>query len=493
MIYLSHTYLNKITGWRAWLASYLAGVLMIAAFAPFYVWPAIFVALPVFYHLSHHANSARDAARRGFFFGYGHAMAGTYWIANALLVDVEKFGWLIPFSVLGLSAVLAIWFALFGWWMHKLRSPRPLKNILRFAVLWVLIEYLRSIGMFGFPWNLAGYVSLASLHVAQLASIVGVFGLSFFVVLVGTLPVLGYRKAFVAIALIIGAAYGYGAWRIPETTALTNTTLRIVQPSIPQDVKWTPQGKMESLKLHADMTRAEKGITPDVIIWSESAFPYALRDDSLWPARLGSLLLQKQILITGSVRAKGEGPDFKIWNSMVAIDASGKVRATYDKHQLVPFGEFVPLRNVLSLDKITPGDTDFSRGVGAQTITLDAIPTFSPLICYEVIFPWLAVDHAKRPEWLLNITNDAWYGNSPGPYQHFSAAQMRAIEQGLPVVRAANNGISAIIDPYGRILNRLNLNERDFFDAKLPSSVMPTIYFSYRDMLIFVLIIAIII
>ena len=178
---------------------------------------------------------------------------------------------------------------------------------------------------------------------------------------------------------------------------------------------------------------------------------------------------------------------------MVAIDASGKVRATYDKHQLVPFGEFVPLRNVLSLDKITPGDTDFSRGVGAQTITLDAIPTFSPLICYEVIFPWLAVDHAKRPEWLLNITNDAWYGNSPGPYQHFSAAQMRAIEQGLPVVRAANNGISAIIDPYGRILNRLNLNERDFFDAKLPSSVMPTIYFSYRDMLIFVLIIAIII
>ena len=465
-----------LSGWRAWFASYLAGVLMMAAFAPFYVWPVIVVVLPLFYRLLNAAPTGREAARRGFFFGYGHAMAGTYWIANALLVDAEKFGWLVPFSVLGLSAVLAIWFALFGWWFHALRSSQSLTNIIRFAALWVLIEYLRSVGMFGFPWNLAGYTALASIHVAQLASIVGVFGLSFWVVLVATLPVLGYRKALVAIALIMGTAYGYGAWRMPDSTSFTTTHLRIVQPSVPQAVKWTPQGKMESLKLHADMMRIEKDVTPDVVIWSESAFPYTLRADRPWPPQLGALLLPNQLLLTGAMRAEGEGTALKLWNSMVAIDGKGVVRATYDKHQLVPFGEFMPLRDVLPLDKITPGDTDFSRGSGPQTISIDTIPPFSPLVCYEVIFPWLAVNKQVRPQWLLNVTNDGWYGNATGPYQHYAAAQMRAIEQGLPVVRAANNGISAVIDPYGRAVAELELNKRGIIDSLLPVSAPPTLY-----------------
>ena len=465
-----------LLGWRAWLASYLAGVVMMAAFAPFYVWPVLFVVLPLFYRLLNAAPTGREAARRGFFFGYGHAMAGTYWIANALLVDAEKFGWLYPFSVLGLSAVLAIWFALFGWWFHALRSSQSLTNIIRFAALWLLIEYLRSVGMFGFPWNLAGYTALASIHVAQLASIIGVFGLSFLVVLVGTLPVLGYRKALVAIALIVGTAYGYGAWRMPQVAALTNTHLRIVQPSVPQAVKWTPQGKMESLKLHVDMMRTEKEVTPDVIIWSESAFPYTLRADSPWPPQLGSLLLPNQLLLTGAMRAEGEGANLKLWNSMVAIDGKGVVRATYDKHQLVPFGEFMPLRDVLPLDKITPGETDFSRGAGPQTVSVDTIPPFSPLVCYEVIFPWLAVNKQVRPQWLLNVTNDGWYGNATGPYQHYAAAQIRAIEQGLPVVRAANNGISAVIDPYGRAVAQLALNQRGIIDSLLPAAAASTLY-----------------
>ncbi len=478
--------LEGLSGWRAWLACYVSGVLMILAFAPIYAWPVIFLALPVFYQLLQSASSARDAARRGFFFGYGHAMAGTYWIANALLVDVGKFGWLIPFSVLGLSAVMALWFALFGWFAHKLRSSHELMNIVYFASLWVIIEYLRSIGMFGFPWNLAGYVALASIHVAQLASILGVFGLSFLLVAIGLLPLLKKHGVLTA-AILIVAAYGYGAWRMPEAAPLTSTTVRIVQASIPQDVKWTSEGKVDSLNIHTELTHQKADHQPDVVIWSESAFPFALRGDSAWGAYLGKILAPHQLLLTGAMRTDGVGSETKIWNSLVAVDDKGEIRASYDKHQLVPFGEFMPLRDVLPLDKITPGDIDFSRGEGAQTIRINSLPSFSPVVCYEVIFPWLTVSAKDRPEWIVNVTNDAWYGNSSGPYQHFAAAQMRAIEQGLPLVRAANNGISAVIDPYGRVLARLALNERAVLDASLPAAAVRTLYSRFGSLPILII------
>ena len=455
---------------------YVSGALMLLAFAPVYFWPIIFLALPVFYCLLQTATSSRAAALRGFFFGYGHAMAGTYWIANALLVDVEKFGWLIPFSVLGLSAVLALWFAAFGWVVHKTRSPSVVGSIVLFAALWGGVEYVGSVGMFGFPWNLAGYVTLASIEVAQMASLIGVFGLSFLVVLVGLLPLLK-RRGWVTAMMLIGAAYGYGAWRMPEVAPLTRTMIRIVQPSIPQDIKWTAEGKVESLNLHTALTQQKADYMPDVVIWSESAFPFAVRgDNSAWAGYLGKILAPHQLLLTGVLRADGVGEQTRLWNSLIAVDAGGHMLASYDKHQLVPFGEFVPLRHVLPLDKITPGEIDFSRGQGPQTIGIGEVPPFSPLICYEVVFPWLAANSHERPQWLVNITNDAWYGNSSGPYQHFAAAQMRAIEQGLPLVRAANNGISAVIDPYGRVINRLNLNQRGVIDSPLPAATAETLY-----------------
>jgi apolipoprotein N-acyltransferase len=163
--------------------------------------------------------------------------------------------------------------------------------------------------------------------------------------------------------------------------------------------------------------------------------------------------------------------------------ATGGQFSTYDKHQLVPFGEFVPLRNVLPLDKITPGNIDFSRGEGPRTITQAGAPPFSPLICYEIIFPWYAVDKEKRPEWIFNATNDGWYGDTPGPHQHLDAARMRAVEQGLPVVRAANTGISAVIDPYGRVVKKLNLNVRGIIDQTLPAPLTPTIYAKFGESL----------
>jgi len=224
------------------------------------------------------------------------------------------------------------------------------------------------------------------------------------------------------------------------------------------------------------------GLVPAVTIWPETAYPGAVRGltDQPWPF--------SKLLLTGALAVEGEGADTRIYNSVAAIDGQGNLRARYDKHQLVPFGEFVPLRAVLPLRKITPGDIDFSRGEGAHTVAIEGVPPFSPLVCYEAIFPWMATAET-RPAWLLNVTNDGWYGDSAGPYQHFAMARMRAIEQGLPLARAANNGVSAVVDPYGRVVASLALNVRGILDVPLPAPLAPTFYATHSEWVMLMLLI----
>ena len=460
---------------------FVAGGLMTLGFAPFHHWGLIFFSLPVFYIQLTSSRSFWQACWRGFYFGYGYCMAGTWWISNSLLVDSGKFGWMVPLEVLGLSAVMALWFVLFGALCWKCRAH--MSNTM-FVFLWVLVEYARSIGMFGFPWNLVGYMSLASLPVAQLASYIGVFGLSYLIVLIGLLPAYwlghapGQRKFGMSVLaiLFVASCIVFGNDRLQEPVENTTTRLRLVQPNIAQSIKGTREGQEISIKTLAQLTGAvlPHNKQPDATIWPETAFPFTLRggDEALPPVNL---------LLTGAVRAEGHGRDVKIWNSLAAMDSNGHVLAVYDKHQLVPFGEFVPLRKVLPLDKITPGDIDFSRGPGPATVTVKGLPPFSPLICYEVIFPWFAIDAAHRPQWILNVTNDGWYGDSPGPYQHFDMVRMRAIEQGLPLVRVANSGISALIDPHGRIAANLPLNQSGMIDVYLPKPLAPTFYDKYLN------------
>ncbi|MDX2095511.1 MAG: apolipoprotein N-acyltransferase [Alphaproteobacteria bacterium] len=476
------------TAYSTWpgLTLFLAGALLTLGFAPYHLWPVLFVSLPLLYRQLTTSTRYRQAALRAFFFGYGYSMAGTWWIANALLVDADKFAWLLPFSVLGLSAVMALWFVLLGVLVHRLRARM---DILLFAVLWVLVEYLRSLGMFGFPWNLVGYMSLAALPLAQLAALIGTYGLSFLLVLLGLLPVvwsggMGCKNKWrltICVALLLGLVYGYGLSRLQTPTAFTDTLLRVVQPNIPQAVKGTRAGQAVAIEALGQLTAAPSatGAVPDVTIWPETAYPFTLRaggTHALPPVKL---------LLTGAVRAEGYAPEVKIWNSLVAMDGEGHILATYDKHQLVPFGEFVPLRHVLPLAKITPGDLDFSRGQGPRTLAVGRLPPFSPLVCYEAIFPWMAVDSAApRPAWLLNVTNDGWYGDSAGPYQHFEMARMRAIEQGVPLVRAANSGISAVVDGYGRVVRALKLHERGVMDVYLPAMVANNAYSDYSQFII---------
>lgn len=484
--------LRLLDEWQALLLCFIAGAVTALAFAPSDAWYVIFLTIPLYYLLLEAAASRRQAILRGFSFGYGFFMAGTYWIAYALAVDVEKFGWLIPISILGLSAVMALWFALFGWLVWWRRTGHWFADILRFIVLWVVVEYLRSLGIFGFPWNLMGYIALP-MGMAQPAAYVGTYGLSLLMLLAAMLPVTWLKQqpgsnstaiysATVLIALIV--AYGYGMARIPADEIGEGDTMRvrIVQASIPQTEKWTQEGRLKSLQLHMQLSQMQSDASrADAVIWSETAMPFTFFPDSPWPQRLASLLGPGMHLITGVVEADDTNDKLELTNSIVAINDVGGREARYAKHQLVPFGEFVPLRHVLPLEKITPGDGDFSRGPGPQTITLDGLPPFSPLVCYEVIFPWIAIDPRNRPDWILNVTNDAWYGDSPGPYQHFAMSRMRAIEQGLPLVRAANTGISAVISPYGTVIRKLSLNERGIIDQKLPNKNTRTFYSKYIE------------
>ncbi len=478
-----HRWLTTRNAWQSALVLFAAGALMTLGFAPTHCWPVIFISLPVFYWVMDVAHTRKQKIWRAFFFGYGYCMAGTWWIGNALLIDAADFGWMLPFSIFGLSAVMAVWFLLFGFFHHLLRARM---TPILFAVLWVVVEYLRSFGIFGFPWNLAGYMALASLPFAQLASVIGTYGLSLLVVLLGLLPLVwvadqSRRAKWLQTALVVviaGGCFCYGSERLDAPTASTKTFLRLVQPNIPQSLKGTHEGQQMAIDVLGKLSVGTPGgPKPDAVIWPETAYPFTLRSGEHAP------MPPLKLLVTGMVRAENIRPYLKIWNSLAVLDSGGLPLAMYDKHQLVPLGEFVPLRDLLPLRKITAGDIDFSRGEGPRTITVPGLPPFSPLICYEAIFPQFAVDETARPEWMLNVTNDAWYGDSPGPYQHFEAARMRAIEQGLPLVRAANNGISAVIDPYGRVISALNLNQRAFMDARLPAPVAAPPYAKYGELI----------
>ncbi|MFM9890629.1 MAG: apolipoprotein N-acyltransferase [Rickettsiales bacterium] len=467
-------------GWRALLVSFISGSVLALAFAPFNAWPLIFICLPVFFLLLKSASNVRVSTLRGFCFGYGFFMAGTWWIANALLVDADKFAWLMPFSILGLSAVIAWSFAVLGWLMFRLRSPHTLANILRFALLWVAMEYLRSAGMFGFPWNLLGYLSLNVMPYSQVASSIGIYGTGLLLVLLALFPLWLKQMPKLWAGFFFGLLLLWplktGVDRLALDVEFTTTRLRLVQPAIPQSLKANPAGRGEVLAALAQLSHNPTKEMISAIIWPETALPL-----TLWPVEEGfaphfASLRMPAPLITGVVTGENGQNKLQLWNSVAMLSPQGDILARYNKHQLVPFGEFMPLRTVLPFEKVTPGDIDFSRGPGPQTTVSRVVPPFSALVCYEAIFPWIATDANARPAWLLNVTNDGWYGDSPGPYQHFAMTRMRAIEQGLPLVRAANNGISAIVDPYGRVREYLPLNARGVVDGWLPAALTPTTY-----------------
>lgn len=485
------------SGWRRHALAVLCGALAAAALPPVNVVPLLIPAFCGLLWLLDGIERPRQAALLGWSFGFGHGVVGLYWVGYAFLVDAEQFGFLMPFAVAGLAALLAFFQAFVLYGVARL-AWQGTARIVALALFWVLSEWVRSWIFTGFPWNLIGSVWSFSPAMLQLAALTGAWGLSFVTLLAAAAPAAliapnsaseGGRKvtgiAVTAFLLLPLAVWAGGSVRLasapdPGAHSVEGVTLRLVQPNIRQSLKWQPNLRRGHLEKLIRMSRSPGFDTVTHVIWPETAIPFLLSnspDDAQLRSLVAAAAPEDGLLLSGAPR-RGPGQAGAIervtgnglltWNSLYALDTAGEVQATYDKFHLVPFGEYVPLRWLLSFSKLTAGRGDFSSGPGVSTLTLPGLPSVSPLICYEIIFPGEVVDPENRPGWILNVTNDAWFGDSSGPRQHFVSAQMRAVEEGLPVVRVANTGISGVIDGYGRVLGRIDLGAEGILDIALP-------------------------
>jgi apolipoprotein N-acyltransferase len=482
----------------------LLGALSALALPPWHLVPLIVPAFAgLLWLLDAAARSPRPlraAAVTSWLFGVGHFLVGVHWIVEPFLVNAARHGWLIPFALAGLAGGLALFPAVTGLITAALTRRFALAGIARaltFAVVWVFLEWVRSWLFTGFPWNLAGYVWAATPAVMQAAAVAGILGVSLMSVaaaampaaLAGGAPDRGAR-AWIAVVLftviVPAAVWAGGAARLGAAPAynpddgagmVPGVRLRIVQANIPQRQKWQAELRAGHLRRHIALSQQPSAQPPTHVIWPETAVPFFLATEESVRAAAAVAAPRNGALITGAPRRSGGRDDGNFWNAAHAITGDGRIVASYDKAHLVPFGEYVPLRGVLPIDKLVPGQGDFSAGGGRQTITIPGLPPVSPLICYEAIFAGAVARRDARPGWLLNLTNDAWFGTFAGPQQHFAIAATRAVEEGLPMVRAANTGISAIVDPYGRPVVMLGLGVEGVIDSGLPRALpAPTPY-----------------
>ena len=472
--------IGALSGWRRNLTAFVLGVFATLTLAPFFFFPLLLPSFSGLLWLLDAAPSRRRMFLDGWWWGWGFYMTGLYWFCIALLTDPEKFGWLIPPTLFGLTGIIAIYSGVACWLTSWIRI-RGLSKIVMFTIVWTLVDYARGHLFTGFPWNLTGYSFGFADASLQMASIVGIYGMTWFALLLGTSPVaLGAKKrGWIYIAalwslFIFGTFWGAGRLHqvnsLPEEQRFVkNVLMRLVQANISQPHKWDPQLQIQGLREHIALTRQDGLDKVTHIIWPETAVPFAISKGAPITKRLGDVIPAGKILITGTLRSEGSEENWQIWNSIMALDHEGNIVGSYDKIHLVPFGEFLPFRYLFPKEWLTPvGDMDFSVGTGGRLVELPDLPPLLPLICYEVIFPELPLPDDIRPQMLLSVTNDAWFGSSTGPYQHFNMARMRAVEQGVPMVRVANTGISAVIDSFGQVIASMPLATKGYMDVKLP-------------------------
>ena len=489
--------LRESSGWKAYFFAAGLGACFTLAFPPFWFLPGAAIGFSGLIWLLEGAKTAKRAAWLGWWFGFGHFVTGVYWVTIALGVDASFF-WLMPFTISLLPAYMALFPMMAALVFHYIPFG-GFRRLMVFSVIWVLTEFARAHFIYGFPWNLAGYIWTVTDASLQPASVFGIYGLSLWTVLLAScfsLMTEPNRKSIWAMVAVSLVLCGWGQWRLVQNPLVDTAGLpvvRIVQGNIEQSLKWDPQQQMKHLQTYMDLSvGAENSPTkPDYIVWPETAMPYPFVEGTYWARVLGEGAPKAGALLTGVVRVEGDEKEWQLWNSIQAVDSRGHIAAVYDKSKLVPFGEFLPARALFSklgLEKITPGTKDFSLGKGAHTITLPGkLKILQPLICYETIFPDYRPG-SGRADWILNITNDAWFGTSTGPYQHFHMARTRAVEQGIPLVRAANTGVSGAFDGFGRILGTIPLNRQGVLDIAVPSPVVvPTWYSLHGNLTIMVL------
>jgi apolipoprotein N-acyltransferase len=490
-------------GWRRALVAFTAGAVSVLALAPFDAWPVLFFTFPILVWLVDGAAGGRlgglpSAAIAGWWFGFGYFLAGLYWVGYAFLVDAKTFGWLLPFAVIALPAAMACYTGL-GLALARMLWTRGPTRLIALAVALTAAEWLRGHLFSGFPWNVYGYALTGPLVLAQSAALIGIWGLTFIAAAVFASPAVftddrtDSRRPWLPLALgvaILAALAIYGAWRLGRTPTafVDNVRLRIMQPNLQQDDKFNYSAKQRVMSHYLELSDRSTGPQSTGVrdathlIWPESAFPFLLTREPDALAQIAALIPEGTVLITGAVRAPELPPGQKIeraYNSIYVIDHDGSILSVYDKIHLVPFGEYLPFQDFLEklgLMQLTKLPGGFIAGERRRPMPVPRAPRMLPFLCYEIIFPGETVPDNERPGWLLNLTNDGWFGISSGPYQHLQQARVRTIEQGLPLVRAANTGISAVIDPLGRIVKSLPLGTEGIMDASLPRRIDATLY-----------------
>lgn len=482
-----------LSGWKRVALAFLMGALASFALPPYDFFAVCFVSFPVLVWLIDGAvdNAGSGPVRRllpaamvGWWFGFGYFVFGLWWIGNALLVDAANFAWAIPFAILGLPAFLAIFYG-FAAALARLLWSDGLGRILALAFGFGIAEWLRSFVLTGFPWNAIGYAAMPVPVLMQSSVIVGLLAMNVLAVVVFAMPALfaGRRdvKTGLVVALVLVCAHvGFGTYRLwTARDEASGPQVRIVQPSIAQDLKWDTNARRGIFDQYLVMTgEAPKDgkAKPQVIVWPETSVPYILTKTPEVLESIADVLADGQVLLAGAIRMEepGSGEEPRYYNSIYAIDSSGEITGAADKVHLVPFGEYLPLERVLrrlGLSEVVEMPGGFTAATARRSLVVTDSFTALPLICYEAIFPAEMGYQGPPADAIVNVTNDAWYGETPGPYQHFRQAQLRAVEQGLPLVRAANNGLSGVVDPYGRIIDALALNAVGVVDVTLPAKV----------------------
>jgi apolipoprotein N-acyltransferase len=533
---------RNLGGWRRHGVALAAGLLSVLAMAPFFLWPVLWLTLPVLVWLIDgalrppvngesptatprgsvvrrrlaavarlRARPVFAAAEVGWWFGFGYFLAGLYWIGVAFLVDTKSIiVFFLPVAVVAVPAGLALFYAAATALSAHLWLPGATRVVV-LALALSAMEWMRGHILSGFPWNGLGYALTYPLPLMQSAAVLGIYGLALCAVLIFALPAvlwaespagsagLRARLGALAIALLpLLAATLYGFLRLaePQQAAVPGAKIRIVQASVPQKDKWLLEKQDQIFRDHVELSAANAAGTRDDlagashVVWPEAAMPFVPLEHPETLAAIGRMLPVGKHLISGALRVEPDPSNqdrpWRFFNSLLVFGEKGSLVARYDKIHLVPFGEYLPLQPVLEaigLRPLTRRRGRFEDGVSPRPLLrVPGLPAAAPIICYEAIFPGAIIEGPERPGLMVNVTNDGWFGNTTGPRQHFHQARVRAVEEGLPLVRAANNGISAMIDGHGRVLGRLDVDVRGVIDADLPAVLAPPIYARFGDL-----------
>jgi apolipoprotein N-acyltransferase len=501
-------YVTLSSGWKRFLIALLAGAFAALMLQPFGIFVAGFVSFPILVWLIDGASGDPDrnfllrilpAFGTGWAFGLGYFVAGLWWTGSSLLVEADEFAWALPLAILGLPAVLAIYYGLASA-LARLFWSDGYVRIIALAGAFGLAEWLRGVLVTGFPWNAIGQGLMPFPLMMQSLSLVGSHTMNVVAILVFAAPALiatGRGAAFgVSFAVLLFAGQlGFGYYQLnlaPQPKPVENQrVVRLVQPVVDQAAKLDDKERATVFEQHLALTKAmpaNGAKRPDYVIWPETAIPFILTENPDALVRIADVLQDGQILIAGAVRTENDGAAQapRYYNSVYVIDSQGQIIGAADKVHLVPFGEYLPFEafwNRIGLRSIAaeiPGG--YSAAATHHILVMPDGTKLLPLICYEVIFPDETAALASQVDAIVNLTNDGWFGYTPGPWQHFFQARLRAVETGLPVIRDSNSGISAVIDPRGEIISGLDFQSKGYVDIALPTKIVPLLDNQTRTM-----------